>query len=210
MCYSLSETFMSCDRTKCGLLETAPEKRLRSSYWESTRFTLHVLSLLLHVLPILTIIRPTVSIPTHCRMAPSSSDAAPTRAPGSRTLWPCSTSRRSTMFPSASWRRCRVTPLEKRAKRMKRWGKKEGEANHKWGSGEDFWEVVFMNGFLSLFHCIVRFSATLMRWFPIISTTSCSSLTARARPSTGRTSPTLHTLKHWGPLQFGTGIWLHN
>lgn len=59
-------------------------------------------------------------------MVPSSSDAARTRAPGSRTPLPCSTSRRSTTFPSASWRRCRVTPSGKRARRMRRYKRKKG------------------------------------------------------------------------------------
>lgn len=63
---------------------------------------------------------PYTSIFPCCRMAPFSSDTAQPKTPGSRTPSLCSTSRRCTTFPSASWRRRGVTPSEKRARRTKR------------------------------------------------------------------------------------------
>lgn len=117
---SVTETLISCGRTKCGLLGTGPESWLRSSYWGSIRWIQFDKKMLFFSFSF-TI----VSVLSCCRTAPSSSDTAPTRAPGSRTLWPCSTSRRSTTFPSASCRTPRVTPSERRAKRMKRSGEEK-------------------------------------------------------------------------------------
>lgn len=54
------------------------------------------------------------------RMVPFSSDTAPAKTPGSHSHSLCSTSRRCTIFPYASWRRYRVMSLGKRARRMKR------------------------------------------------------------------------------------------
>ncbi|XP_023276903.1 pollen-specific leucine-rich repeat extensin-like protein 1 isoform X2 [Seriola lalandi dorsalis] len=77
-------------RVKSGLPETATERQRRTSYRGSTR------------------------------TVPSSSVTARLRTPASLSPWLCSTSRRCTIFPSASWRRHKATPWEKRARRTKR------------------------------------------------------------------------------------------
>lgn len=61
-------------------------------------------------------------LPLPCRMVPFSFATARTKEAVSPTPSSCCTSRRSTTSPSVSWRTCKVMPLEKRAKRMKRWG----------------------------------------------------------------------------------------
>lgn len=94
-----------------------------------------------------------------CRTVPFSSDAARPRAPASRTPWPCSTSRKCTTFPFASWPRCKVTPSEKRARKTKRWeqswqvlraGNRRGRDG---GEDEGFWKNCrLLTPFLSFFH----------------------------------------------------------
>lgn len=111
------------------------------------------------------------------RTVPFSSDAARPRAPGSRTPWPCSTSRKCTTFPFASWPRCKVMPSEKRARKTKRWEWSWQDFRAGSGRGRDggdergFWKnCSSLTPFLCFFH---RFLAPWMRWFCITSITSC-------------------------------------
>lgn len=121
-----------------------------------------------------------------CRTAPSSSDTAQLKPLVSLTPWSCSTSRRSTIFPSASWRRHKATPWEKRERRTKRWGQmREG-----WGGAASRTGLQLMLcesfGLVTSFPFFLRFSPVSTRLFLTTEITSCFWLTARAKPSTQR------------------------
>lgn len=104
------------------------------------------------------------------RTAPSSSDTAQPRVPGSRTPSPCSTSRRSTTFPFVSWRRREATPSEKRARRTRRWGSSRKEKTKRGG----FWEKCRVFNLITSLHLSfpLRFSAPSTRWSPTTRITS--------------------------------------
>lgn len=115
-----------------------------------------------------------------CRMVRFSSGTAQLRAPGSLTPSQCSTNRRCTTFPSASWGRHEVMLLEKRARRTKRWEQSRMGVSE-WGvgerqEGEDWGKIAeFASNYLSPWISVpLRFLAPLMRWFPTTRITSCS------------------------------------
>lgn len=138
-------------------------------------FAFHSLSLLLYILLLIfTLIRPITSIlfTAGWRLPhPTQLEPEPTAAVHSGRALPAEGLQHSHPLPGgdAGLRPRKRGQKDWRGKRKKR---KERQISWEWGCRMIFFII---NWLFSLFYGLLRFSATWMRWFPIISTISCSS-----------------------------------
>lgn len=138
-------------------------------------FAFHSLSLLLYILLLIfTLIRPITSIlfTAGWRLPhPTQLEPEPQAAVHSGRALPAEGLQHSHPLPGGD------AGLRPRKRGQKDWrGKRKKERRGKSvGSGVAGWFFFIINWLFSLFYGLLRFSATWMRWFPIISTISCSS-----------------------------------